>query len=108
MDGKAASLRMFGLQSLDPQIGEAALASAQSILSRNGVTASEAIRAYQADLMLAEGLPEAERTDEHYREHGASLKACEAYYAARDAAELAIAKLNPANTGFKVLFTLAD
>lgn len=108
MDGKAASLRMFGLQSLDPQIGEAALVAAQSILSREGVTASEAIRAYQADLMLAEGLAEDERTDDHYQEHGASLKACEAYYAARDAAEVAIAKLDPASSGFKVLFTLAS
>lgn len=108
MDGNADSLRMFGLQSLDPETQQAALAAAQSILSRDGVTPSEAIRAYQADLMLADGLAEDERTDEHYREHGASLKACEAYYAARDAAEAEIAKHGPANAGFKVLFTLAS
>lgn len=108
MDGSSASLRMFGLQSLDPQIGEAALVAAQSVLSRADVTASEAIRAYQADLMLAEGLAEDERTDEHYREHGASLKACEAYYGARDAAESVIAKNDPSRAAFKVLFTLAE
>jgi hypothetical protein len=59
------------------------------------------------NLLLAEGLEPEERTDEHFREHGASLKACEAYYAAVDAAEAQIAERDPANACFHVLFSLA-
>jgi hypothetical protein len=107
MNDNEASLAMFDQAKLKPDVRHAALATAHAILSREGITAAAAVRAYGVDLLLAEGLEPEERTDEHFREHGASMKACEAYYVARDAAAAEIAKLDPANSGFKILFSLA-
>lgn len=101
------SLVMFDQDKLKPEARHAALAAAHSALSRDGVTAADAVGAYGVDLLLAEGLEPEERTDEHFREHGASLKACEAYHAAVDAAEAEIAKRDPANSCFPVLFSVA-
>lgn len=105
-DGEA-SFQMYGQDELEPEVRDAALAAARSAFARAQVTASEAACAYHADLMLAEGLAEDERTDAHYQEHGASLKACEAYYDARAAAEAEVAKCVPANREFRVLFSFA-
>lgn len=107
MNDNEASLEMFGQDKLKPEVRHAALAAAHAALSRGGVTATEAVRAYGVDLLLAEGLEPEERTDEHFREHGASLRACEAYHAAVDAAEAEIAKRDPANACFHVLFSVA-
>lgn len=99
---------MFDQDKLNPEVRHAALAAALALLSREEVTAAAAVRAYGVDLLLAEGLEPEERTDEHYREHGASMKACAAYYDAVDAAEVEIAKMNTANPGFRVLFSVAE
>ena len=107
MNDNEASLQMFDQDKLKPEAREAALAAAHAALSRDGVTAAQAVGAYGVDLLLAEGLAPEERTDEHFREHGASLKAREAYYAARDAAANEISKHDQANSDFKILFTLA-
>lgn len=107
MNDNEASLTMFDQDNLAPEVRYAALASAHAVLSGKGVTAAEAVRAYGVDLLLAEGLEPEERTDEHFREHGASLRACEAYYAAVDAAKAEIAKRDPANEDFKFLLSLA-
>lgn len=101
-----ASLQIFDQDKLKPEVRHAALAAAYAALSREEITAATAVRAYGVDLLLAEGLEPDERTDEHFREHGASMKACEAYYAAVDAAEAEIAKRDPANSCFHVLFSL--
>ena len=107
MNDNESSLAMFDQERLKPEVRNAALAAAHAVLSREGITAATAVRAYGVDLLLAEGLEPDERTDEHFREHGASMKACEAYYAAVDAAEAEIAKRDPANSCFHVLFSLA-
>ncbi len=107
MQDSETSFQMYGQEALKPEARDAALAAARSMLARAGVSASHAARAFQADLILAEGLVEHERTDAHYREHGASLEACEAYYDARSAAEAEITRLDPANAEFCVLFSLA-
>lgn len=107
MNDNEASLKMFDQDKLEPEVRHAALAEAYAALSREGITAATAVRAYGVDLLLAEGLEPNERTDEHFREHGASMKACEAYYAAVDAAEAEIARRDPANSCFHVLFSLA-
>lgn len=107
MNDNEASLRIFDQDKLTPGVRQAALAAAHAVLSREGITAEAAVRAYGADLLLAEGLPPEERTDEHYREHSASLKACEAYYAAVQAAETEIGKRDPANACFHLLLSLA-
>ena len=106
MNDNEASLQFFDQEKLRPEVRHAALAAAHAALSRDGVTAPEAVRAYGVDLLLAEGLEPEERTDEHFQEHGATLKACDTYYAARNAAAAEIAKLDPAEAGFKVLFSL--
>ena len=105
MDGK---LTIYGQEKLTPDARDAALAAAQSVLSREGVSAREAVQAASVDLLLAEGLAPDERTDEHFREHGATLQALEAHDAAKDAAAAAVARLDPANTGFAVLLSVAS
>ena len=105
MDGK---LTIYGQEKLAPDARDAALAAAQSVLSREGVSAREAVQAAGVDLLLAEGLAPDERTDEHFREHGATLQALEAHDAAKDAAAAEIARLDPANTGFAVLLSVAS
>lgn len=107
MNDNESSLVIFDQDKLKPEVCHAAVAAAHALLSREGITSAAAVRAYGVDLLLAEGLEPEERTEEHYREHGASLKACEAYYAAVDAAEAEIAKRDPANSCFHVLFSLA-
>lgn len=107
MNDHEASLQMFDQDKLKPEARHAALAAAHAALSRDGVTAVQAVSAYGVDLLLAEGLEPEERTDEHFREHGASLKACEAYHAAVGAAEAEIAKRDPANSCFHALFSVA-
>lgn len=101
------SLVMFDQDKLKPEARHAALAAAHAALSRDEVTAADAVGAYGVDLLLAEGLEPDERTDEHFREHGASLKACEAYHAAVEAAEAEIARRDPVNSCFHVLFLVA-
>lgn len=108
MDSANFSLAMFDQNKLTPEARDAALAAAFAVLSREGVAASDAVAAYRVDLLLAEGLAPDERTDDHFRDHGASLHAAEAYCAAREAAEAAIAQHDPANAGFRILFSLAD
>lgn len=105
MNGNESALAMFDQDRLKPEVRDSALAAAHAVLSREGITAAAAVRAYGADLLLAEGLAPEERTDEHFREHGASLRACEAYYAAVDAAEAEIATRDPDNASFHVLFS---
>lgn len=107
MNDNEASLEMFGQDKLKPEVRDAALAAARAALSREGITAAQAVSAYGVDLLLAEGLEPDDRTDEHFREHGASLKACGAYYAAVDAVEAEIARRDPANACFHVLFSVA-
>ena len=104
MDGK---LTIYGQEKLTPDARDAALAAAHAVLSREGVSAREAVQAAGVDLLLAEGLAPDERTDEHFREHGATLQAIEAHDAAKDAAAAEIARLDPANTGFAILFLVA-
>lgn len=101
------SLEMFDQEKLKPEARDAALAAALAVLSGEGVSASAAVHAYSTDLMLAAVSEGDEHTDDHYREHGASLRAFEAYHAARDAAAGEIARLDAANAGFYVLFSLA-
>ena len=101
----ATGLTIYGQDQLEPDVREAALAAANAALSREGVTAAEALAAYGVDLLLAEALAPNERTDAHFREHGASLRAAEAYCAAREAAEGEIA-LRGAR--FAVLFSMAN
>lgn len=107
MNDNESSLAIFDQDNLKPEVRHAAIAAAHAVLSREGITAAAAVRAYGVDLLLAEGLEPEDRTDEHFREHGASLKACEAYYAAVDAAAAEIAECDPANACFHVLFSLA-
>ncbi|SBV31128.1 protein of unknown function [uncultured Sphingopyxis sp.] len=103
MDGK---LIIYGQEKLTPDARDAALAAAHAILSREGVSAREAVQAAGVDLLLAEGLAPDERTDEYFSEHGATLHAIEAHDAAKDAAAGAVARLDPANTGFAILFSV--
>lgn len=104
MDGR---LTIYDQERLRPDVRDAALAAAHAVLSREGVSAREAVQAAGVDLLLAEGLAPDERTDEHFREHGAALQAIEAHDAAKDAAAAEIARLDPANTGFAILFLVA-
>lgn len=101
----ATVLTIYGQDKLAPDMRVAALAAANAALSREGVTATEAVAAYGVDLLLAEALAPDERTDAHFREHGASLRATEAYCAARQAAETEIARRG---ARFTVLFSLAN
>lgn len=101
----ATALTIYGQDKLAPDVRAAALAAASAALSRDGVTAAEAVAAYGVDLLLAEGLAPGERTDAHFREHGASLRAAEAYCAARKAAEGEIARRG---ARFAVLFSVAN
>ena len=108
MNDNEGSLQIFDQDKLQPEVRDAALASALAVLSREGVGAAEAVRAYGIDLMLAGVSDGEEHTDDHYREHGASLRAFEAYHAAKEAAETEIANIDPANAGFVVFFALAN
>ena len=74
----ATALTIYGQDQLAPDVRDAALAASNAALSRDGVTAAEAMAAYGVDLLLAEGLSPEERADAHFREHGASLRAAEA------------------------------
>lgn len=103
-----SGLSMFDQEKLKPEARVAALAAAQAVLERHGVSAAAAVAAYGVDLLLAEGLEVDERTDAHFAEHGASLTALSAYHAAREAAEVEIARLDPASAGFPILFSPAD
>jgi len=105
LDGK---LTIYGQEKLEPDVRDSALAAAHDVLSREGVSPREAVQAASVDLLLAEGLAPDERTDEHFREHGATLQALEAHDAAKDAAAAAVARLDPANTGFAVLLSVAS
>ncbi len=105
MDGK---LTIYGQEKLTPDVRDAALAAAHAVLSREGVSAREAVQAAGIDLLLAEGLEPGERTDEHFRDHGATLRAAEAHSAAIEAARAEITRLDPANAGFVIRFTGAD
>ncbi|HEV7340145.1 MAG TPA: hypothetical protein VGN68_00780 [Sphingopyxis sp.] len=102
------NLAFYGQDALAPEVRQAALSAAQAVLSSDGISAREAVEAYAVDLLLAEGLDVAERTDAHYREHGSSLRAAEACSAAQEAAEAEIVRLDPAYEGFGVLFSLAS
>lgn len=108
MEANQPQLAMFGQDTLEASVRQGALTAAQVVLDREGVTAQEAVKAYAVDLLLAEGLRENERTDAHFREHGVSLQAAEAYCLAREAAEAEIARHNPNDLRFAVLFSVAD
>jgi len=102
-----SGLSMFGQEKLKPEARDAASGAAQAALDRRDVSASAAITAYGVDLLLAEGLGEDERTDARFIEHGATLAALDAYHEAREAAERQIARLDPDNAGFVILFSPA-
>lgn len=102
MDGR---LTIYGQEKLTPDARDAALAAAHAVLSREGISAREAVQAAGVDLLLAEGLEPDERTDEHFREHGATLRAAETHSAAKEAARAEITRLDPANAGFHILFS---
>jgi hypothetical protein len=104
MDGQ---LTIYGQEKLAPEVRDAALAAAHTALSREGVSPREAVQAAGVDLLLAEGLTPDERTDEHFIEHGATLRAAEAHSAATEAAQVEIARLDPDNAGFHVLFSVS-
>ncbi|WP_137871492.1 hypothetical protein [Sphingopyxis sp. 2PD] len=108
METNDSRLAMFGQDTLEPEVRQAALTAAQTVLAREGVTAHDAVKAYAVDLLLAEGLNETERTDAHFREHGARLQAAEAYCLAREAAEAEIALHDNDGARFAVLFSVAD
>jgi len=101
----ATALTIYGQDQLAADVRAAALAAANAALSREAVTAAEAVAAYGVDLLLAEALTPDERADAHFREHGASLRAAEAYCAAREAAEAEIARRG---ARLAVLFSLAN
>ena len=103
MDGK---LTIYGQEKLTPDARDSALAAAHAVLSREGVSAREAVQAAGVDLLLAEGLAPDERTDEHFREHGATLRALETHDAAKNAAAAEIIRLDPENAEFVVLLSL--
>ncbi|ALJ12537.1 hypothetical protein [Sphingopyxis macrogoltabida] len=100
-------IAIYGQDKLTADARTAALAAAAETLSSRGVSADAAMKAASVDLLLAEGIEPGERTDDHYREHGASLTALDAYHAARAAAEAEIARLDPDNAAFRVMF-IAD
>lgn len=104
MDGR---LSIYGQENLRPDVRDAALAAAHAVLSREGLSAREAVQAAGVDLLLAEGLEPDERTDDRFREHGATLRAAEAHDAAREAAQAEIARLDSGNAGFHVLFSVS-
>ena len=104
MDGK---LTIYGQEKLAPDVRDSALAAAHDVLSREGVSAREAVQAAGIDLLLAEGLEPEDRTDKHFREHGATLRAAEAHGAATEAAQAEIARLDPDNAGFQILFSVS-
>ncbi len=100
-----AGLKMFGQGKLKLDARDAALAAANAVLSRRGISAHDAVKAAGVDLLLAEGLEPAERTDAHFRDHGSSLSAAEAHDAAKEAAAAEIARLDPDHAGFAILFS---
>lgn len=104
MDGK---LTIYGQEKLRPDVRDAALVVAHAVLSREGVSACEAVQAAGVDLLLAEGLEPDERTDAHFREHGATLHAAETHSAATEAAQAEVTRLDPDNAGFHVLFSVS-
>ena len=102
------TLAIYGQDALTPEVRQSALAAAHAVLSGDGISAREAVEASAVDLLLAEGLDVSERTDAHFREHGSSLRAAEAYSAAQKAAEAEIVRLDPAYQGFRVHFSVAS
>ena len=100
-------LTIYGQEKLRPEARDAALAAAHDVFLRESVSAREAVRAASVDLLLAEGLEPDERTDEHFREHGATLRAAETHSVATEAAQAEIARLDPDNAGFQVLFSVS-
>lgn len=98
-------LKMFGQEKLKLDARDAALAAANAVLSRRGIPARDAVKAAGVDLLLAEGIQPDDRTDAHFREHGSSLSAAEAHDAAKEAAAAEIARLDPDNAGFAILFS---
>lgn len=102
-----AGLKMFGQENLKPDVRNAALAAANAVLSRRGISARDAVKAAGVDLLLAEGLEPAERIDAHFREHGSTMDALEAHNAAAEAAAAEIARLDPNNADFVILFSVS-
>ncbi|MBB6425162.1 hypothetical protein [Sphingopyxis sp. JAI128] len=100
-----SGLTIYGQDKLTPEARDAAISEANAVFSREGISAREAVQAAAVDLLLAEGLGPDERTDEHFREHGATLHALNAHDAAKDAAAAEISRLDPANVGFAILFS---
>lgn len=103
-----AGLKMFGQEKLNLDVRDAALAAANAVLSRRGISARDAVKAAGVDLLLAEGFEPDDRTDTHFREHGSTLSALEAHNAAKEAAAAEIARLDPATADFAILFSVAD
>jgi len=108
MQSTDAGIKMYDQEKLKPEVRDAALSAALSVLATKGVSPSDATRAYSTDLMLSAVSDGAEHTDDHYREHGASRHAFEAYHAAKDAAVAEIARLDPVREDFRVLFFATD
>ena len=103
-----SGLAIYDQDKLKPEARVAALSAANDVLAREGVSAIEAVDAATVDLLLAEGLEPDERTEDHFREHGASLRALAAYEAAKGAASTEIRRLDPDNAGFAILFSAAS
>ena len=106
MNDARSRLTIFGQEKLDPKVRDAAIAAAQAVLLREGVSARAAVKAAGVDLLLAEGLSPDERSDDHFREHGATLREVEAHDAAKEAAQAVIARLDPEYAGFHVMFSV--
>jgi hypothetical protein len=100
-------LSIYGQDNLKIDVRDAALAAANAVLSRTGITAREAVKAAGVDLLLAEGLEPEERTDAHFREHGSTMEALEAHNEARDAAAAEIARLEPDSADFVIMFSVS-
>lgn len=100
-------LSIYGQDNLKIDVRDAALAAANAVLSRTGITAREAVKAAGVDLLLAEGLQPEDRSDAHFREHGSTMSALEAHNAAKDAAAAEIARLDPDNADFVILFSVS-
>lgn len=85
-----------------------AIEAAEAVFEQAGVTAVEAMGAQSAALLLADELDGQDPTEEDFAVYGRSLAGFHAYHEAREAAETAIARLDPAHAGFKVMFTVAS
>lgn len=96
---------VYGSEKLSSAAQAAAVQAATVVFDNAGVSASSAIAACQAEMLLTDELGDRDLTDEDFAEYGTTLAALQAYHGARKAAEDAIAQLDPSNAGFRVMLT---